>query len=120
MWLITIKRRKREEEECEWKIKEEENTTYLSVPSKHFTSIGRMPDWMRSSIGGFLSDDSSLRAACTAANCTIWSSLAAFSTISAKLAAVSCLSASSSSEEERETDQMIFFSLTNYLYIDKD
>ena len=33
--------------------------TYLSFLSRHFTKIGRIPDFIKSSIGGFLSLDSS-------------------------------------------------------------
>lgn len=64
------------------------------------TSTGRMPVAMSSSMGGFLSDDSSLRHCCTAASCTSGlSPPAAFNTSFFKSVAARVLSISSSSVE---------------------
>lgn len=43
---------------CQWRRRLHQDT-YLSFLSRHFTKIGRIPDFIKSSMGGFLSLDSS-------------------------------------------------------------
>lgn len=56
----------------------------LSSLSRQCTRIGNIPDFIRSSIGGLRSLESSFLAACTALNCIPWLSLEAFCTIASK------------------------------------
>lgn len=72
--------------------------TYLSCLSRQLTSIGKIPLSISASIGGFLSDESSLRADCTAANCFSGISLPASTTNWSRFVHAKFLSMSSSSE----------------------
>lgn len=46
---------------CQWRRRLHRDT-YLSFLSRHFTKIGKIPDFIKSSMGGFLSLDSSFLA----------------------------------------------------------
>lgn len=83
------------------------NYTYLSSISRHMTSVGRIPDSIRSSIGGFLSEESSFLTAWTAANRTSGSSLRVSDTKDINFSAVSCcFSIPDSSFYSREDDEI--------------
>lgn len=50
---VSSSRHRRKQQKLSWRL------TYLSSLSRHLTKIGRMPDFIKSSIGGFLSLESS-------------------------------------------------------------
>ena len=78
----------------------------MSEAFKQPTRTGKIPELISASIGGFLSDESSLRAACTAASWVAGSALFAFSTIVSRLAVERLSLISSSSNLAKRVNEI--------------